>query len=290
MITFYELGNLGRLGNQMFQYAALRGLCLESGYDCKLPDLSSKTWHGQDCLLPELNIIDNPLTDADLSKIRFQYNEQDAMRYDNQFFNTPDNTNLSGFFQSIKYFQNHQDSIKKELTPKTKYLDKAAAQIAEIKNRYPGYDIVSLHIRRGDNTDSTDPSQYKLRNFYNPGGGFDQYLQNATKIFEGRKVKFLIFTGGKRWVDDNYQDIQWCRERLNGDDFLFSPGSSTIEDFCLIMQSDHNIISHVSSFGWWAAFLRDSPDKITVAPNCYHPDIDNFSHREGFYPSQWTLV
>ena len=33
MIGFDHLGNLGRLGNQMFEYAALRGISDKHGYD-----------------------------------------------------------------------------------------------------------------------------------------------------------------------------------------------------------------------------------------------------------------
>ena len=38
MITFYELGNNGRLGNQLFQYAALKGLSTKREYDIKIPN------------------------------------------------------------------------------------------------------------------------------------------------------------------------------------------------------------------------------------------------------------
>ena len=38
MIGFDHLGNLGRLGNQMFEYAALRGIAEKHGYDiCNTP-------------------------------------------------------------------------------------------------------------------------------------------------------------------------------------------------------------------------------------------------------------
>ena len=37
MIGFDHLGNLGRLGNQMFEYAALRGIGKEHGYDICIP-------------------------------------------------------------------------------------------------------------------------------------------------------------------------------------------------------------------------------------------------------------
>ena len=56
MITFYELGQLGRLGNQLFQYAALRSLGIERGYEVKIPNPQTRTWHGQQCLLSQFNI------------------------------------------------------------------------------------------------------------------------------------------------------------------------------------------------------------------------------------------
>jgi len=37
MISFNQLGNLGRLGNQMFQYASLRGIAANRGFDCCIP-------------------------------------------------------------------------------------------------------------------------------------------------------------------------------------------------------------------------------------------------------------
>ena len=37
MITFYTLGEMGRLGNQLFQYAALKGLGLKNGFQVKIP-------------------------------------------------------------------------------------------------------------------------------------------------------------------------------------------------------------------------------------------------------------
>ena len=36
-IGFNHLGKLGRLGNQMFQYAALRGIAAQRGFDFQIP-------------------------------------------------------------------------------------------------------------------------------------------------------------------------------------------------------------------------------------------------------------
>ena len=37
MIGYNRLGSNGRLGNQMFQYAALRGIASKRGYDWTIP-------------------------------------------------------------------------------------------------------------------------------------------------------------------------------------------------------------------------------------------------------------
>ena len=37
MITFNYLGKLGQLGNQMFQYAATKGIATHLGYDFMIP-------------------------------------------------------------------------------------------------------------------------------------------------------------------------------------------------------------------------------------------------------------
>ena len=37
MLTFNGIGSLGRLGNQMFEYAAIRGIAAKHGYDWMIP-------------------------------------------------------------------------------------------------------------------------------------------------------------------------------------------------------------------------------------------------------------
>ena len=39
MISFNNIGNLGRLANQMFQYASLKGIARKHGYDYSIPPL-----------------------------------------------------------------------------------------------------------------------------------------------------------------------------------------------------------------------------------------------------------
>ena len=284
MITFHKLGELGRLGNQLFQYAALKGLASKNGYTAKIPNPQTMNWHGQTSLLDRFNIDCEYLTQADMNTLENLYEEPTWEKYDDNFFNIPDNTTLEGFFQSTFYFEHIESEIKKELTPKAEYLNKGKQYIQLLKDKY-NCEIVSVHVRRGDNMTN---GQTELIEAFNPGGLYEQYFTKAKKVFEGKNVKFLVFTGGQRFNEDNSTDVDWCKNFFKGDEFLFSEGQPQIDDFCRIMLCDHNILSHASSFGWWAAYVNPNPNKITVAPEYYSPDSPTLK-REKFYPKKFIL-
>lgn len=287
MVTFYTLGQMGRLGNQLFQYAALKSLALKNNFEVKIPNPQTRKWHGQTCLLDQFNLEVDYLTEEDIQTLEQSYQEPDWKTYDKNFFNIPDNTDITGFFQSLFYFEEFKDKIKKELTPKSEYLTPAIKEINRIKLLH-NCEIVSVHIRRGDNMTN---GQTGLIKAFDKGGLYETYFNNAKNLFEyhDKKVKFLIFTGGQRDSEDNKIDIDWCKEFFKGDEYLFSEGRSQLEDFSLIMSCDHNILSHASSFGWWAAYNNPNPNKIVVAPEYYHPDELNLK-RPKFYPNNFTII
>lgn len=284
MITFHKLGELGRLGNQLFQYAALKGLAVKTGYEMKIPNPNGMNWHGQNCLLDRFNIECDYLTQEDLNTLQNLYEEPTWQKYDENFFNLPDNTTIEGFFQSTFYFEHIEEQIKKELTPKDEYLIPAKQYIQQLKDKY-NCEIVSVHVRRGDNMTN---GQTGLIQAFEPGGMYETYFNKAKKVFDGKNVKFLVFTGGQRFNEDNKTDVEWCKEFFVGDEFLFSEGRPQIEDFSLIMSCDHNILSHASSFGWWAAYVNQNPNKVVVAPEYYSPDSPTLK-RPKFYPKEFIL-
>ena len=286
MITFHKLGELGRLGNQLFQYAALKGLGLRNGYDVVIPNPQTMNWHGQTCLLDQFNIEAGYLDDENISQIQYMYSEPNWNKYDSTFFEIPDGSTIEGFFQSTFYFEGFEEQIKKELTPKSELVEQNREFINKIKSENEGYEIVSVHVRRGDNMTN---GQTGLIQAFEPGGMYEQYFNNAKKVFDGKKVKFLVFTGGQRFNEDNSTDVEWCKNFFKGDEFLFSEGQPQIDDFCRIMLCDHNILSHASSFGWWAAYVNPNPNKIVVAPEYYHPDEPGLK-RDKFYPTEFVQV
>ena len=63
-----------------------------------------------------------------------------------------------------------------------------------------------------------------------------------------------------------------------------------MKDFALIMSCDHNITCHLTTFGWWAAFLNKNPNKIVVAPKDYFYDEGKEYIRPGFFPKDWRIL
>lgn len=279
MISFPSIGRYGRLGNQLFQYAAGRSLALHHNTELFINDPESSEWHGQKCLLNNFNINvthEQPLFFS-------TWSEPDPFNVEQDFFSLPDDICINGFFQSTFYFERFHKIIKKELTPKKLY-NKSIDALRSSSNK----PIVSIHVRRGDNIDGTDSSQVELRNIYSTGGSYEKYINKAMNMF--RDVNFMVFSGGKRGDNNNSEDIDWCKSFFKGDNFFFSENNSVLEDLSGIILCDHNIISHVSSFGWWGAYLNMNSNKTVIAPKNYHPDIPDYTHRYKFYSEDWKLI
>jgi|21_taG_2_1085346.scaffolds.fasta_scaffold00154_25 hypothetical protein len=296
MITFRELGRYGRLGNQLFQYAMLRSVSLETGYEMKIPDPATMCWADvktQPCLLGNYNIKCDYLEEADIAKIKYNVTEKlSGHTYFNpQLFSVPDGTNFHGYFQNSQYFMKHAPTIRHDLSLQKDLEEEAEEYIQSLKSN--NEQIVSVHFRRGDNTDGHGGI---VKDYYGPNDSlskdspFGSYFYRALEEFNGHNVKFLVFSGGTRdGMQHNQGDVDWCKEHLKDDRFIFCEGKSDIEDFAAMKNCDHHIASHSTSFGYWAAFLNPNEDKIVIAPTAYTIPDDGRASR-GFYPPTWKTI
>ena len=274
MVTFTELGRLGRLGNQLFQYAVLKSISLEKGCKIKIPNPQTMEWQNQKCYLGEFNLECEYLEPEDYSRIQYRFQEPDHTQFYSEVFGAPDNTDFVGYFQNYGYFSKYEDTIRKEFALNDSVRKKASDYLDNIRKLGDtSADVVSVHMRRGDNVDGTNP---EYSNFYGAGdilskdSAFGKYFYSALGTFKDKNVKFLVFSGGSRKGDKhNQSDIEWCKDNFNGDNIYYCEGNRDILDFEIMRQCDHNIACHMTSFGWWAAFLNDNPDKIVVAPRSY---------------------
>ncbi len=165
MISFSALGRYGKLGNQMFQYAALVALSKDLGVDCCAPLSGSEVFRCFDLKEAE---------DKTPEKVEQVYREMDFSYKAGMadLIGTKYDTDIVGYFQSEKYFAHHKDLIKREFT------------FREVPEG-----MVSIHIRRGDYLDLSDthPVQNK------------EYYRRAMEMFPDRE--FLIFSDDIGWCE-----------------------------------------------------------------------------------------
>lgn len=241
VISFVRLGDYGRLGNQMFQYAAVKAVSIKLGYEARIP-----RYPGLD-LIEVFDIPEAELTEADAATLEHTYAEP-QFTFSDSVFAIPDSCNLHGYFQSEKYFEHCTSEIRASFAFKRPL--KAQADAASKRLFGTGWlkaTLVSLHVRRGD---------YLSKPGYHPTCGkeyYDRALDHLEREF-GR-LRVVVFS----------DDIAWCRKTFRGMRYRFATGNDHGTDMLLMSRCEHHVIAN-SSFSWWAAWLNPSPDKIVIAP------------------------
>jgi len=249
MISFNNLGNLGRLANQMFQYASLKGIAKNRGYSFLIPprEVFGKV---------DVNVKNSDLILYDVFELERKNQlgvyqqptiQERVHHFDQELFETcPDNVDLFGYFQTEKYFKHIEDEIRSDFTFKEDLLKLCKSFITE--------DTISLHIRRGD----------YVHNPNHPVQSMSYYEQALAELPE---LPVIIFS----------DDSEWCKEQelFSDDRFIVAEGNSTDCDLCLMSLCKYHIIAN-SSYSWWGAWLANSK-KVIAPKNWFGGDCANKS-------------
>jgi len=256
---------MGGLGNQMFQYAAGRRLALHRQTELKL-DLSWLENEGKKATavrtyeLDCFNIAQIFADPKDLSNrkglLRSRKSDgekisvfnEDGFAFDKNVLNLPDNTLLSGYWQSEKYFKDIADTIRSDFT----FMSPPKGKSLEIAERINNSTSISLHVRRGDYATN------KETNVYHGLAPIEYYNAAVAKIMTTvQNPHFYVFSDDPEWTKEHI--------KLRSPATYVDHNSKGAEDMRLMSMCQHHIIAN-SSFSWWAAWLNPSTDKIVIAP------------------------
>jgi hypothetical protein len=282
VITFQNIGNLGRLGNQMFQFASTLGIAIRKNLEAKFPIENCSTVYvngpfdpiegkniGVRCdLLSCFDIDPKYFIPGNQIQISYVYHEHD-FGFNSETLNIIDFCNLHGYFQSEKYFLHIKDTIKKEFTFRG-WITKEGDEILESLSG--GSEMISVHVRRGD---------YTLSPNHHPPCEPDYYKSSIEKIREvsGGDSKIIVFS----------DDKDWCRLNLEnalGKDFLICPSDNPYIELYMMTRCNYHIIAN-SSFSWWGSWLSDS--KMTIAPSRWFGPAMNKNTRD-VYCENWIKI
>lgn len=219
MISNANIGTDGRLGNQLFQYSSIFGLCKKNNYKYCLPLNQTN--------LDYFNItVDN----CDISKLNLPIHYEKDYFHKENIFDKPDNVSYIGFFQNYNYFDYCKEFIKQELSFKPNTL------IDEVDQWFHNKLLVSIHIRRTD-------YRYYQHFFYQPS--LSWYLASM-KFFPDQQ--FIVFSDDKPWCQKSFRNIK---------NVIISPFKHYIQDLYAMTKCIGHIISN-STFSWWGAYLSNS--------------------------------
>jgi len=269
MFFFPEIGRCGRLGNQMFQLAALKALALKNNLQVYLPeDIYTRVADGQTCLLDNFkhNIpLINPSECIHLNLFIEAENHLSVL--DSRFFDISGSTAVRGHFESELFFKEYKEYITSMFTF-TDSIDAFATEyIKSIKEKYPTKEIVGIHFRRGDYRETHETPEVFLKYIY--------YARNLQ--FHNDNYIFLLFTGGNQEKgNSNELDMNWCKQHIPNS--LFCEVNDSIKDLAIMTKCDHMILTTKSTLGWWGAYLNKNPQKKIVVPGIsigptFNPDI-----------------
>ena len=283
MLTFNKLGKSGRLGNQMFQYAALRGIAANRGFDWAVPPpgtsgIDEFGTENNYCMfetfkLPYATPEHHGVSDTQRWAVwkEFHFNED-------LFNHCPDNVNLDGYFQTEKYFKNIEDEIRKDF----EFQDDIYGPCKEMIDSLGGDRMIFLHIRRGD---PKLPWAYVNLQNAHPVQTWEYYEEALAQFPDN--ISVLVFS----------DVIEWCQEQefFKPDRFIMSETTDESADgqrvpwtdLCLMSLCTDAIIAN-SSYSWWGAWLMANKDKKVIAPkNWFGPQFDHYNMND-LIPDGWT--
>lgn len=263
MIGFNALGQMGRLGNQMFQFASLKGIARNRGFEYCIPPTKNKDeWTDHQLF--------NCFKLSNTTSLNIQYIDfdrpilvEDKFSFDQQVFEEcPDWVSLQGYFQTEKYFKNIGEEIKGDFEFKDEILEPCKEAISQVNNP------ISLHIRRTDYITNPNHTSLDL-----------EYYQKALEQFD-KDSPVLVFSDDPEWCDN--------QKIFSDDRFMIALGNTNYVDMCLMTLCDRHIIAN-SSFSWWGAWLSNS--KKVIAPSGWFKGSNNeHIDTKDLIPEDWMVI
>jgi hypothetical protein len=286
----------GGLGNQMFQYAAGRGLAVARGTELKLDTSFYSTQTLRSYTLDKLNVQQLMATEEEVNRLtggnlalprrwlfrlwqqlapvnrRSIFVERDPLHFDRRVFDIAADVYLIGYWQNRWYFSDVAESLRTEFQLRSE-LSPCSCKVARmIENAV----AVGVHVRRGDYVSNSETQRLHgvcSREYY------DHCARAVMDLVPA--AHFFVFSDDPEWTAANLQlpgPMTVVKHNGSGQDY---------EDLHLLSRCRHFILAN-STFGWWAVWLATPVERLVYAPKRWFA-TDMFDTID-FVPGEWRLI
>lgn len=287
---------MGGHSNQLFQYALGRQLAIKNntalGLDLswfdEIPESDTLRTFELDVYplkakvvnINDFDIRNQKATASTLEKILRKIGADDRMwhysqvgnGFDPNVLNCPDNTIITGWWQSEKYFPDIRNELLDTIEPILPPSHENQLLIKKINSS----ESIWVHVRRGDYVSNKHASSFHGlvdKKYY-----YDGLKKIISKIPKSKLKKLEIF------ISSN--DIGWCKSELKFPyPTTYIDNKLGSEDMRIAKFCKHDIIAN-STFSWWGAWLNQNPEKIVIAPKKWFENVDANKATE-IVPSDW---
>lgn len=259
-MNHFEVILNGGLGNQLFGWAAARGISSRTGagFTLNASQIGERGYQlgsfGIEASF-EKPISANPYSKRIDKRVfrklgffsssrSFNFVEQ-GFRYDDRFLDNPRGNSLYGYFQSWKYFE----GIERDIIESLALVNPVSSEYSNYLKLLNDLNFITVHIRRGD---------YLAKSNYH-GLVDSEYFFNAKILAEKLNPgsKFVVFS----------DSIELAHEAFPfGDLYIGSNEPMTPAENLMLMTATNGIIGSNSSFSWWAAYLNRSVKNLRIFP------------------------
>lgn len=261
MITFSQLGSMGRLGNSLFQISSVIGIAKSNNQDFTLP-----YWKYSHYFKGKLPTIQKVANAVKIPEAGYHYTpehwEENIKKHQGRLIN------LEGWLQSERYWYPYKQEIKEQFAFKDEIVAKLQNKYAHVFTR----PTIAISIRRGDFVGNPNYEQLPI----------SYYIGALIKYFPNYK-DYNIFCFS--------DDIPYCRHHFECLDNVYYPMAALdIEQLCLMSLCDHFVISQ-STFSWWGAYLGEKPHSTIVRPNYNMAgDLLKNNNEKDYWPITWNNI
>lgn len=311
---------IGRLGNQMFQYATVRAFQLRNNIDDEINLNFDEIFARADEGGFEDSLSYFRIEKYGIKKIKKSFKQKVLLDYLNlikafylvkdKLFKTKKYTkkmykiekklqpmfNKNGIYSfRLGYYEFKNSKVKNKIFYGTfessKYFDDYKSIIK--KEFTPKYDIIAHNKKLYEEINNCESVCVTIRrgDFVNVESirknlyiCTPKYFDKAIKEIQKKvkKPKFFVFS----------DDVEWCKENM---DFpkgtLYEKGNDPVWEKLRLMYSCKHFILSNSTFSWWAQYLSSNEKKVVVAPSKWTNDsYKNNDEKIDIYEENWTLI
>lgn len=269
----WTVNSIGRLGNQMGEYATLYALAKLNGRQAFILPAMHRY------LAPIFKISLPVISDEVVRKIHWRHYHLNDWMMDEYRHIQGKYVHLTGYPCSYTFYHHIRQAILREFRFHDHVTEDANRYLLEVRGQRQEVTYVGVHVRRGDYV-------HVMPNIWKGVVAHKGYLDEAMNYFRKKYPNpiFVVVSNG----------MDWCKQNINasrGDVYFAGDGheSSPGRDFALIAHCNHTIMT-IGTFGIWAGYLAGG-DTVYLAnytlPNS--PFLKLFRPSAAFLP-EWIGI